>query len=434
MNRSALNVYVFFSPLLSGATNLLGSVHKKTGTFLAVRKHLFEDLEKRLTSLPVQKKSAYRLWVHAASVGEFEQARPVIAALQAKHAGLALFVSFLSDSGYNARKDFPGAAAVFYLPVDTPANARKLVSLIRPDLLMLMRYDFWPNHLIEAKKAGARLLLVAAVLRQRSQYFRPILKNFYRSVFNLFDRIYTVSENDTRAFENSFGCKQAETVGDPRFDQVLQRSLQIDKVAHLKPLYKNRTVLIAGSVWDRDEAILLSAWRKLKKKPVLILVPHKVDHENMERLCHGLEEMSIAFEKVSAIENPFDPEQQALVIDQTGYLAELYSLASIAYVGGGFGVNVHNTIEPAAYGVPVLFGPRHHNSPEAVDLVAAGGAMVITNEESLFATLKKLTENAHYRMLTGSAGAAFVMKRAGATERITADIENDYLSRTTLRT
>jgi len=429
MNSAALDLYVFFSPWLFGAISRLGASRGRLRDFLSVRKNLFEDLEENLSSLPGQTTGSYRLWIHAASVGEFEQARPVIAALQAKHPDIALFVSFFSDSGYHARKDFPGASAVFYLPVDTPANAKRLVSLVRPDMLMLMRYDFWPNHLLETKKAGARLVLAAAVLRKRSHYFRPVLKSFYGSLFRLFDRIYTVSADDTRAFRESFGCMHAETAGDPRFDQVLQRSMNVAKVSHLQPFYENSSVLVAGSVWDRDEAILLPAWQKLEKRPLLILVPHKVDHENMDRLCRGLTERKIAFRKVSALDRSFDPEQEALVIDQTGYLAELYSLASIAYVGGGFGVNVHNTLEPAVYGIPVLFGPRHRNSPEAVDLAATGGATVVRDETTLHTALCHLFGSRQERMRAGTAAGMFVRERSGATDCITEYIETDCQSK-----
>ena len=197
MNEAALPFYTLLSPLLVGAAKVLSTLHPKLRTFFRVRKELFEELEQKINQLP---RSSFRLWIHAASVGEFEQARPVIAALKEKHPEITLFVSFLSDSGYNARKNFADASAVFYLPSDTPGNAKRLLSLIKPDVLLLMRYDFWPNHLLEAKKYGVKLILAAAVLRQDTPYFNPFLKGFYRSIFHLFDRIYTVSAKDTDAF------------------------------------------------------------------------------------------------------------------------------------------------------------------------------------------------------------------------------------------
>ena len=387
---------------------------------------MLDELEQKISKLT---SSSFRLWVHAASVGEFEQARPIIAALKEKHPHVTLFISFLSDSGYNARKDFPDAAAVFYLPADTKNNAKRLLSIIRPDLLLLMRYDFWPNHLLEAKRCGIKLILAAAVLQKGSAYFNPILKSFYRSIFHLFDHIYTVSDQDMLAFRQIFNCQQAETAGDPRFDQVFLRSRNCERVAHLKPLFENRTVLIAGSVWEKDELLLLPVWNELDERPALLLVPHEVNPEKMGRLYRELQNQSLDFMAVSALNETFDPERQILVIDQTGYLAELYTLASIAYVGGGFGVNVHNTLEPAVHGIPVLFGPRYHNSPEAEGLVAAGGAIVIHDQKELAATLKTLTGDYAKRKMSGMKAAEFVQGYIGATTAIVSGIEHYYNER-----
>lgn len=423
MNEAALPFYTLLSPLLVGAAKVLSTLHPKLRTFFRVRKELFEELEQKINQLP---RSPFRLWIHAASVGEFEQARPVIAALKEKHPEITLFVSFLSDSGYNARKNFASASAVFYLPSDTPDNAKRLLSLLNPDVLLLMRYDFWPNHLLEAKKSGVKLILAAAVLQKNSPYVNHFLKGFYHSIFHLFDHIYTASAKDTDAFRRMFNCRQAETAGDPRFDQVLLRSRNSKKVEHLKPLFENRITLVAGSVWEKDELLLIAAWKELAERPSLILVPHEVNPENMASLYGRLQQQSIDFMPVSALNATFDPEGQVLVIDQTGYLAELYSFASIAYVGGGFGVNVHNTLEPAVYGIPVLFGPRHHNSPEAEGLVAAGGGTVIHNQQELAATLKTLTANKEEREKRGLKAGAFVQEGTGATTAISRSIESYY--------
>ncbi len=420
MNSPTLLIYTTLLPIFLGIARLFSPLHPKLKTFFRVRKGLFDELEQKIIKPPP---SPFTLWVHAASVGEFEQARPIIAALKAKHPALTLFVSFLSDSGYNARKNFPDASAVFYLPADTRANAKKLVALIKPDLLLLMRYDFWPNHIMEAKKSGATLILAAAVLQKNAQYFNPMLKGFYRAIFRLFDHVYTVSAKDTIAFREIFNCQQAETAGDPRFDQVFLRSRNCAKVDHLKPLFENRTVLVAGSVWEQDETLLIPAWLELEHRPSLILVPHEVNPETMSKLYQELQNRSLAYTPVSSLSETFDPEREILVIDQTGYLAELYSLASIAYVGGGFGVNVHNTLEPAVYSIPVLFGPNCHNSPEAEELVAAGGAVIIHDVRELGAALKTLTTDTSQRGKSGKAAGRFVQERTGATTLIAESIE-----------
>ncbi|NTV98722.1 MAG: 3-deoxy-D-manno-octulosonic acid transferase, partial [Chlorobiaceae bacterium] len=191
MRSPILFFYSLLFPLLLRIVGLLAPFVPKLRNFFASRQGLFTDLEEKLSAVS---HSGRRLWVHASSVGEFEQARPVITALKNKHPDLTVFVSFFSESGFNARRDYPDAAAVFYLPADTKANASRLVSLLSPDILMLMRYDFWPNHLIEAKNHGAKLVLAAAVLQSGSPYLNRFWKSFYREIFNLFDRIWTVSE------------------------------------------------------------------------------------------------------------------------------------------------------------------------------------------------------------------------------------------------
>ncbi|NTW55710.1 MAG: 3-deoxy-D-manno-octulosonic acid transferase [Chlorobiaceae bacterium] len=420
MRKPALTAYSFFFPVIAGMARLFAPFSPRLRNFFTIRDRLFEDLEQQLSGIPPAQS---RLWVHAASVGEFEQARPVITALKEKYPDLSVVVSFFSDSGFNSRRNYPDADAVFYLPADNAANAKRLVKLLDPDIMMLMRYDFWPNHLMAAKTHGTKLVLAAAVLQSASPYRNPILRGFYRSVFTLFDRIWTVSDKDATAFRQLFGCVQAETAGDPRFDQVIRRSGETGKVENFRKYFADRTVLVGGSVWEKDETLLVEAWTQLQNKPDLILVPHKVDPENIDRLCGFLESRSIACSRASALGPGFDPERSVLVVDLTGFLLELYSIASIAYVGGGFGVNVHNTLEPAVYGIPVLFGPRIHNSPEAEALVETGGGTIVETAEELKKHLEAFTNDPHFRNKAGSAASRFVNERKGATQYILKGIE-----------
>uniref|UniRef100_Q3ARJ8 3-deoxy-D-manno-octulosonic acid transferase n=1 Tax=Chlorobium chlorochromatii (strain CaD3) TaxID=340177 RepID=Q3ARJ8_CHLCH len=413
-------LYQTLFPLLAGVAQGVKALHPQIAAFFEVRQHLFTTLQQQLATMP---NNGFRLWVHAASVGEFEQARPIIAALQARHPNLRLFISFLSPSGYNARKNFPNAAAVFYLPLDTAANARKLVALLKPDALLLMRYDFWPNHLLAAKKYGTTLVLAAAVLQPQSAYFNPLLRRFYKKLFHLFNAIYTVAERDTQAFKEHFGYRNAITAGDPRFDQVVARSRNRAAVANLRAHYEGRKVLVAGSVWEADEQLLIAAWQELNPRPSLIVVPHQTEPEKIAHLCSLLDERNLSYARISTFPESFQPEQQILIIDQIGYLAELYSIASIAYVGGGFGVNVHNTLEPAVYAIPVLFGPNHHNSPEAAALLEAGGATVVQQQSELHAALQCLCSNESERQRQGSAAGTFVQARTGATAMVVEYLE-----------
>ncbi|NTU54389.1 MAG: 3-deoxy-D-manno-octulosonic acid transferase [Chlorobiaceae bacterium] len=417
MPSLALIAYRLSSPLQPTVLRLLSSRFPKLKTLEKVRINLFPELEKKLNALP---KSSCRLWVHASSVGEFEQARPIITELRKTIPGMDLVVSFFSESGYEARKNYPDAAAVFYLPVDTPENAKKLASLIGANIFLLMRYDFWPNHLEAIKKSGAKMVLAAATLPAGSPYLKRSLKGFYRQLFSLFDLILTISDKDRKAFRDRFGCQNVQRAGDPRFDQVVERkNNSAEQASKLKPLFQGRMVLVGGSTWEPDESILVPAWLTQQKRLSLVLVPHQVDRQNIERLINDLRKKNIDAVTISSIPENFNPETQVLVVDQTGYLAELYSIASIAYVGGAFGVNVHNTIEPAAHSIPVLLGPRYSNSPEATGLVEAAGGIVVNNEQDLRNELTGLMENAGYRRRTGHIAVAYVRSKLGATSIIT---------------
>ncbi|NTV01848.1 MAG: 3-deoxy-D-manno-octulosonic acid transferase [Chlorobiaceae bacterium] len=421
MSGALITAYRTISPLIPGVLRLLSPRIASLRKFRELRRGLFDDIGRKLGAVP---KPACRLWVHASSVGEFEQARPVIAELKRRVPGLDVVVSFLSDSGYEARKEFADASAVFYLPVDTPADAKRLAGLVRPDIFMLMRYDFWPNHLEAIRDSGAKLVLAAAALPPGSTYFHPLLKGFYRDLFALFDAIFTVGSRDREAFETTFGCRNVVQAGDPRFDQVDERRRNSDeRAARMKPLFRGRTVLVAGSTWEPDEAALLPAWLPLRERVSLVLVPHKVDRPNIDRILLDLRQRGLDAVTISSIDDRFDPKTQVLVVDQTGYLAELYAIASMAYVGGAFGVNVHNTIEPAVHGIPVLFGPNHRKSPEAGELVEAGGATVITGEADLRQALSRLAGDPAHMHEAGARAGAYVQSRLGATRTVSEAIE-----------
>ncbi len=422
MAGPALVAYRIASKHFPGLLRLLAPRIATLQTFIDARVGIFDDIERKLNSLPAP---ACRLWVHASSVGEFEQARPVITELKRRIPGLDVVVSFLSDSGYEARKDYRDASAVFYLPLDTPTNARRLADIVKPDLFMLMRYDFWPNHLAAIRRQGAGMVLAAAALPTGSPYFNPLLRGFYRDLFFLFDAIFTVGEEDREAFSQTFGCTNVVAAGDPRFDQVEQRRRQGNaRAAKLKPLFAGLTVLVAGSTWAEDEAIVVPAWLPFRTQLSLVLVPHKVDRPNIERLMETLNRQGVTARTTSTIENTaFDARTEVLVVDQIGYLAELYAIASFAWVGGAFGVNVHNTIEPAVHGIPVMFGPNFRKSPEAAGLIASGGAASLSTAEELGAAIGQFVNSPKKLKSAGEKAGGYVSSRLGATKTVSDAME-----------
>lgn len=411
-------LYNLFFPLFRLAVRGAALFVPKIRATIDGRISLFETLEKKIAVLPAGRQ---RVWIHAASVGEFEQARPIIERLREQD--VSIIVSFLSVSGYEARKNFPHADLITYLPEDVFIYARRFVTLLAPDALLVMRYDFWFNHLFEAAERGVRLILVGAVLDERSAYLKPVIKNFYRSVFGLFDFIYTVSERDAATFRKNFPASHIEQAGDTRFDQVTARRReaavrQRPALQKLTALYAGRTVVVAGSTWAEDESMLVPLWSRLHAgHRSLVLVPHEVGVENIERIERLLTSNGLRSEKISTLSETFEPDR-VLIVDQVGYLAELYAVASITYIGGGFGVNVHNVLEAAVYGVPVIYGHRLSKSPEAQALADARGGFIIHHAAELERTLTALLIDEPLRIQAGHAARIYVDTHTGATDII----------------
>ncbi|MDW8466029.1 MAG: glycosyltransferase N-terminal domain-containing protein [Chloroherpetonaceae bacterium] len=414
-------LYWLFFPLFQLTVRVLALFSPKVRLTLKGRQQLFEQLECAIASMP--ESNVLRVWIHAASVGEFEQARPLIQRLR-NELGARVFVSFLSVSGYEARKNYPDADLVCYLPEDTERNAARFIELLRPSLLLVMRYDFWFNHLFTAREHGVELILVNAVLSERSTYLRPVVRSFYKQIFLLFNKIFTVTPADTQRFKAAFGIQSVEAIGDTRYDQVWQRSQSRKSIARFEPFFHSRKVLVAGSIWPADVALLIPAFARLKQSLrcstpnlSLILVPHEVDAATVAHLQALLQRYGFSSEKASALPADFSAEK-VLIVDEIGYLAELYALASVAFVGGGFGKNVHSVLEAAAHGVPVVYGYRIKKSPEAQELAASGGGTVVHNGTELYNALYKYFTDDAARQAAGNCCAAHVRSRLGATEKI----------------
>ncbi len=410
-------LYLLLFPLLQLGARVAAFFSPKIKATLQGRQHLFEHVEQALQHLPND--GSLRVWIHAASVGEFEQARPIIQKLR-KESSARVLVSFLSVSGYEARKNYPEVDLVCYLPEDTERNAARFLELLRPSFLLLMRYDFWFNHLFTAREYGVELILANATLRHDSAYLKPIFKSFYKQVFLLFDKIFTVTEDDKKNLETAFGLKNVEVAGDTRYDQVLLRSQSTDKVQHLKPFFAGKKVLVAGSVWESDLALLIPAFKRLCAQLSylsLILVPHEVNTETLEQVQQRLSNAALSFERLSSLSAAFSGDK-VLVVDRIGYLAELYSLADVAYIGGGFGTNVHNVLEAAVYGIPLVYGSRIRKSREAQELAAIGGAKIVRTEDELFSSLHAFFTDENLAQTCAHLCRTHVHLRLGATARI----------------
>jgi 3-deoxy-D-manno-octulosonic-acid transferase len=348
------------------------------------------------------------LWIHCASVGEFEQARPVLEAIKHERPALPVLITFFSPSGYNARKDFPLATHVEYLPADSRANARRLQQMVHPKLAIFIKYEFWYHHLLALKEAGVPTYLVSAIFRP-SQPFFAWYGAAHRAMLGLFRHLFVQNE-DSRKLLASIGVHAVTVSGDTRFDRVhaiVERNETLPRAEAFRKA-DSKLVLVAGSTWPADEQIL---FRALKDVPDLrlVVVPHELTPAHLS---------GIAAQAPGPLVRWGDEDNSArtLLVDRMGYLSRLYKYADITYVGGGFGSGIHNTLEAAVWGKPVIFGPNHHRFAEAHVLIEAGAGFSVKDAMELRKVLERMTRNTEALQHASKAAARAVQERAGATQ------------------
>jgi len=403
-------------------TLLIGSFfNSKIRIGLKGRKRIFENLIIDAASLNKTKKL---VWFHSSSLGEFEQAKPIIEELKKKF-DINILVTFFSPSGYENSKKYPYADLISYIPFDTPINARRFTSIIKPDLAVIMRYDIWPNHIYEMKRVGIPMLLVDATMKKRSSRKMPLIKSFHEALFKKLTKILAVSQADAEGFKE-FGCtdEQLKIVGDTRFDRVYQKSLKaIEKRLIKGEILKDKKIFVAGSTWNTDEEIICPAFLKLQKylgNIIMIIAPHEPTILNIENIENevGKYVETIRFSHLNNYKN-----EKVIIVDSIGILSTLYFYADVAFVGGGFKSNVHNVLEAAVYGVPVLFGPKIENSQEPKELQKKGSGILIRNKKEAYKELRTLFGNDELRKSKKEISLKYIEENLGATEKIIREIK-----------
>lgn len=354
--------------------------------------------------------------VHCASLGEFEQGRPLIEALRAKFKDARLVVTFFSPSGYEIRKNYSGADAVYYLPLDTPRAARRFIDQLQPDMLFLVKYEFWYNILRQARLSGTRIYIVSAIFRADMNFFAPAWRggDFFRSILGFFDKIF-VQDTASATLLEGIGLKERVVVaGDTRFDRVAGLTSSAPLIPSIKQFAVGQTTIVCGSTWPPDEQLLLclmdkqSDWR-------FIIAPHEIEMARIDRLIEASGRRAIKYSQIEQATG----DESLLVIDSIGILSSLYRYGQVAYIGGGFGVGIHNTLEAATWGVPVIFGPRYQKFREAVGLVECGAAASIENSDELTKVVQKFADqNEDF----GAKAAQYVRSHIGATDTIMAHL------------
>lgn len=388
----------------------------KIRTALIERENLFSELNAKIKLLD---RSKINLWFHASSVGEFEQAKPIIESL-VKLNKFNIITTFLSPSGFRNASRYEFSNLVSYYPFDSKQNIKQFIDIINPAMLILMRYDIWPNSIYEMYERKKPIVLVDATMKKNSPRKYPIIKNFHKHLFSHFTRIITISDEDKKGFL-TFNTNEAKlkVAGDTRYDRVYQKSQSVgaQKIINERIL-ENKTVFVAGSTWKEDEDVLFPALIKLHqrdKRLLSIIVPHEPTIQNLEQIEFELKN-KIPFIRFSRL-NQYNNEQ-IIIIDSVGILLILYSYAHLAFVGGGFKSNIHNILEPAVYGIPVIFGPKFSNSQEAIKLIKSNGGYTVQNKIQLYRYLRKLTTDENLRKQIGTNAKNFVVSNTGATDKI----------------
>ncbi len=411
---------VFFVPFLYLTLIFISLFKKKIRTGISGRKRIFEDLILSRLTLDLSKKV---IWFHSSSLGEFEQAKPIIEKLK-KETDVRIVVSFFSPSGYENSKKYPYADIITYLPFDSRWRAKRFIEIISPNMAVFMRYDIWPNHIWALKKKKIPCLLVDATMKKNSPRKLPIIRSFHKYLYEDFTKILTVSEEDADGFK-SFKCKnvQIKVVGDTRFDRVYSRSLAAKGSRIInKEVFEDRKVLVAGSTWQQDEDVVIPSFLKLlrfEKKAMMIIAPHEPTILHLEKLEQEFagHATSIRLSHINNYKN-----QQVIIVDSIGVLSILYSYADVALIGGSFKINVHNVLEAAVYGIPVLFGPKIENSQEAKKLIEVGGGMMVKDKKEFYKLMRNLFSDKKMLNECGKKSYDFVHNNVGTTDRIIKEI------------
>ena len=357
-------------------------------------------------------KDARYIWFHAASLGEFEQGRPLIEKIRAKYPDYKILLTFFSPSGYEVRKNYRGADVVCYLPFDKPRNVKKFLDISNPVMAFFIKYEFWKNYLDELNKRRIPVYSVSSIFR-KDQIFFKWYGGTYRNVLKNFDYLFVQNEA-SRRFLSKIGINKVTVVGDTRFDRVLQIREEAKELPLVEKFKGDSFTLVAGSSWGPDEDLFLEYFNTHPEMK-LIIAPHVIDENHLVEIISKLKRPYVRYTRA---DERNVQKADCLIIDCFGLLSSIYRYGEVAYIGGGFGVGIHNTLEAAVYGIPVVFGPKYHKFMEAKQLIEAQGAFSISNYEELGSLFDRFLTDEHFHRETGSNAGFYVTNNAGATDKV----------------
>lgn len=401
-------IYNFGISAYAAAVRLVSGRNPKARKMLEGQKETFTRLADALQP------GARYLWVHAASLGEFEQGRPLIEKVRAEMPELKILLTFFSPSGYEVRKNYDGADIICYLPFDKPGNARRFVDMVRPVAAVFVKYEFWRNYLHALRRHGVPIFLVSAIFRPRQAFFKWWGRTF-RHMLRYYDHIF-VQDRRSADLLAGLGLKNVSIAGDTRFDRVydiMQSGNPIESIREFAAA--SPFTFVAGSSWEPDEDIFIP-WLNARPDCRSIIAPHEFNRQRLEAMRSRLDGKTVMTSEVKDDPTAIEGARH-LIIDCFGLLSSLYRYADVAYVGGGFGTGIHNINEAAVYGVPVIFGPNHKKFKEALDMIECGGGIAIDSADAFNRAMQALADEKE-RQKRGKCSADYIRSHLGATDRV----------------
>jgi 3-deoxy-D-manno-octulosonic-acid transferase len=396
----------FFSWLLKIASN----VNPKANLLHQGRKETYDKISSFFTD-----RNAKVAWFHCASLGEFEQGRPLIEAFKKQYPHYKIFLTFFSPSGYEIRKNYANADCVAYLPADTPENAKTLIEIVNPKIAFFIKYEFWHFYFKELKVTNVPLFSVSSIFRPNQSFFQ-FYGAFFRTTLHSVTHFF-VQNLKSNLLLYKIGFQNVTIAGDTRFDRV-KSVFEAKKTIPIAENFKsNKLTLVIGSSWDIDITMISKAFQKGNIALKLIIAPHEIHEQSINHIIQSFPQKKI-IKYSEANENNHSNNYDILIIDNIGMLSSLYQYGEIAYIGGAFGKGLHNILEAAVYGIPVIFGSKYSKFQEATDLIGKEGSFSVNNEEELYFILKKLTENQEKRQKSGKICQEYIWSKIGATDLI----------------
>jgi 3-deoxy-D-manno-octulosonic-acid transferase len=406
----ALFFYNIFLGLYFLGVRLVSWRNQKARLWLVGRRGIFDKLQQWKKSFSVTEKI---IWMHCASLGEFEQGRPIIESIKAQYPSYKILLTFFSPSGYEVRKNYSGADGIFYLPLDGKKKANKFIDIVNPSLVIWVKYEYWYYYLTLLKKKNIPVVLVSAIFREDQPFFKWY-GGLWKKIVQSFEKIFVQNETSLSLLKTVDVHENASLAGDTRFDRVI--SIVENKTALPDALFqfcKNKKVIVAGSTWEEDEEELVH-YARMHEEIKFIIAPHEIDSERLLDIQKMFKNAIYFSEFIQG-----NVDAQVIIIDNIGMLSSLYELADVSYIGGGFNDSgIHNILEAAVYGKPIIFGPEYEKFTEALDLVDKEGAFSIENALELERLLDKLLQDETLLKNTSAISKNYVYEKQGATNII----------------